>query len=60
MIGHLFLIDFITDPRLTKKAVFLNLMWMTKKTLFLGPEVWLRVRKVLGTLQRLSKDSHLF
>ena len=31
-----------------------------KKFWFLGLEVWLCVGKVLGTPQRLSKDSHLF
>ena len=31
-----------------------------KKYWFLGPKVWLRVGKVLGTLQRLSNDSPLF
>ena len=31
-----------------------------KKSWFLDPEVWLRVGKVLGTLQHLSKDSPLF
>ena len=31
-----------------------------KKFWFLGLEVWLRVGKVLDTLQHLSKDSPLF
>ena len=30
VIGHLFLVDFITDPRLRKSAIFPNLMWMEK------------------------------
>ena len=35
MIGHLFLVDFITNPRLRKNAFFFNLMWMVKKILIL-------------------------
>ena len=30
VIGYLFLVDFITDPRLRKNGVFPNLMWMAK------------------------------
>ena len=30
MIGHLFLVDFITDPRLRKKVFFPNLTWIVK------------------------------
>ena len=35
-------------------------MWMEKKSWLLGQEIWLRVGKVLGTPQRLSKDNPLF
>ena len=37
MIGHLFLVDFITDLRLRKKGIFPNLMWMAKNLDF---QVW--------------------
>ena len=30
VIGHMFLVDFITHPRLRKKGIFPNLMWMAK------------------------------
>ena len=60
MISYLFLVDFITDHSLRKMEFFPNLMWMEKKSWFLDLEVWLHVRKVLGTPQHLSKDSPLF
>ena len=60
MIGHLFLVDFITDHRLGKNVFFPNLMWMVKISRFLSPEGWLLVGKMLGTPQRLSKDSPFF
>ena len=47
MIGHLFLVDFITNPRLRKKGIFPNLIWMEKNLNF--QKFWLRVGKVLGT-----------
>ena len=52
---------FYYQSKAKKKRVFFpNLMWMVKKSWFLSPEVWLRVGKVLGIPQRLSKDSPLF
>ena len=59
MIGHLFLVDFITNPRLRKRAFFPNLMWM-EKILILELGSLAACGKVLGTPQRLSKDSPLF
>ena len=43
-----------------KKDIFPNLMWMGNKSWLLSSKVWLRVRKVLGTPKRLSKDHPLF
>ena len=43
-----------------KKDIFPNLMWMGNKSWLLSSKVWLRVKKVLGTPKRLSKDHPLF